>query len=256
MRFLFLLLILPFTAPCQTIVNAVMVGTNGAVTKNPNDAQYLIVVKKYSDTAYARIEYNFSGPMIEVTTYKDVKLSVKDGAFKQYNAHGLIEFKGEYYQNQKNGDWYQFSEDSVKAIERDHYNMDQLVFAWGQDSMHIHDSLAYAATKAKFGGKPKEVEAAFPGGDKAWAAHVYANAVFPERAMKLKVEGTVEALFVVDTLGRVINPEIEKSVEFSLDEEVLTLLEKSKSITWAPAFQGDHHVKAFRRQKFTFTLPK
>jgi hypothetical protein len=255
MRFLFLLLILPTAATCQTIVNAAMVGPNG-VTKDPKEAQYLIVVKKYSDTAYTRIEYNFSGPMIKSTTYRDPKLTEKNGPFRQYNSNGQVEFMGNYYQNQKNGDWYQYSEDSLKIIEKDRYNMDQVVYKWGLDSMHIHDSLAYAKTKARFGGKPKEVEASFPGGDKAWAAHVYKDATFPERAMKLSVGGTVIAMFVVDTLGRVVNPDIEKSVEFSLDEEVLTLLDKSKSIAWVPAYQGDHHVKAFRRQKFTFTLPK
>lgn len=74
----------------------------------------------------------------------------------------------------------------------------------------------------------------FVGGMDSLQAFLSKNIVYPSYEKKNKIEGTVYATFVVDTLGNVKNIEITQSVENALnfDKEVKRVL--GKMPTWQP----------------------
>ena len=78
-----LLLIFSQSVISQQIVNAVMVGNKG-ITENQREAKYLIIVKKYNDSAFERLEYNFAGPIKRRLTYKDPDLKILNGTYADY----------------------------------------------------------------------------------------------------------------------------------------------------------------------------
>ncbi len=65
-------------------------------------AKYLIVVKTYGDTAFERLEYNFTGPMKRCLTYKDPLLKILNGNFTNFSPTGSIASQGNYLDNKKN----------------------------------------------------------------------------------------------------------------------------------------------------------
>jgi protein TonB len=58
--------------------------------------------------------------------------------------------------------------------------------------------------------------------------------------------------FIVDKDGSVISPFIARSVEYSLDEVSLKIINGSGK--WEPAFQNGHNVKSYKRQPINFKL--
>lgn len=94
MKKYFLVLLLPASqfAIAQNIVNAVMVGDKG-ITDNAKTAKYLIVVKAWGDTAFERLEYNFTGPMKRRLTYKDPFLKILNGNFTNFSPAGLLQVR-------------------------------------------------------------------------------------------------------------------------------------------------------------------
>ena len=56
----------------------------------------------------------------------------------------------------------------------------------------------------------------------------------------------------MDTEGNIVNPEISKSVEYSLDEETLRIIQKSGK--WAPAVQDQKKVRSYKMQPVIFKL--
>ena len=75
----------------------------------------------------------------------------------------------------------------------------------------------------------------FPGGINGLMTWLGENVSYPEESEKKGVQGTVVAMFVVESDGSVSNAEIEKSVDPLLDLEVLELIAKPDTkVTSAP----------------------
>jgi len=95
-----------------------------------------------------------------------------------------------------------------------------------------------------------EVESDFVGGMKSWQSFLNKNLQYPKRAIDSEVQGMVWVLFVVDIKGKVTEPVIAKSVEFSLDQEALRIIQMSPD--WTPAFQDGKMVKSYKKQPIIF----
>ncbi len=81
----------------------------------------------------------------------------------------------------------------------------------------------------------------FPGGNQAISAYFGQNIVYPQSAMKDKVEGTVFVTFVVEKDGSVSNVKILKGIHPDCDAEVIRVV--SAMPAWTPGKQRGKPVR-------------
>jgi len=68
----------------------------------------------------------------------------------------------------------------------------------------------------------------YPGGTSAFKRFISDNLIYPEKALKNKIEGYVHVKFVVDNLGKVIDATVTKGLGYGCDEETLRLVKLLK----------------------------
>lgn len=98
-----------------------------------------------------------------------------------------------------------------------------------------------------------EVESKYPGGDPAWARFLNKNLAnnYPQEAADNEIQGRVEIMFIVDTLGNVSNVEAVSGPKELWDAAIRVI---KKSGKWEPAIQNGRHVKSYKRQPIVFKL--
>ena len=72
-----------------------------------------------------------------------------------------------------------------------------------------------------------EKESEFKGGQSGWMKYMNKNFSYPDRALKLRKQGTVILQFIVDKDGTISDANIFRSVEYSLDRESLRIIRES-----------------------------
>jgi TonB family protein len=92
-----------------------------------------------------------------------------------------------------------------------------------------------------------EIPPQFPGGDKALMEYIIANLVYPESAIKNKIEGRVIVRFVINSEGLVEDIAIQRSLDPACDREVIRLIENMPA--WEPGKQSGKPVNVY------YTLP-
>jgi TonB family protein len=101
--------------------------------------------------------------------------------------------------------------------------------------------------------KLKNTEPAlFPGGEEAYMKFLANNVKYPVIAQENGIQGLVEAVYTVDTNGKVTSVRIEKEVDPSLDKEVKRVIEEMPD--WTPAKLNGESVRMTRRIPFVFRL--
>lgn len=98
-----------------------------------------------------------------------------------------------------------------------------------------------------------EIDAKYPGGIPAWSRFLNKNLAnnYPQDAIDNGIQGKVEIMFVVDTLGNISNVEAVSGPKELWDAAVKVI---KKSGKWEPAIQNGRHVKAYKRQPIIFQL--
>ena len=76
---------------------------------------------------------------------------------------------------------------------------------------------------------------------------IFSNIKYPEDARKAGIEGTVVVNFIIDKTGKILNPEIKRSVHGSIDAEVLRIIDLMPN--WIPGKQSGKNVAV------SFNLP-
>lgn len=87
----------------------------------------------------------------------------------------------------------------------------------------------------------------FPGGDTELMSFVAQNLVYPEQAIKDKVQGRVIVEMVIETTGEVVDVKILRSVSPECDAEVLRIVRLMPK--WTPGYKDGEPVRT------TFVLP-
>ncbi len=87
----------------------------------------------------------------------------------------------------------------------------------------------------------------FPGGDTELMNFVAQNLVYPEQAIKDKVQGRVIVEMVIETTGEVVDAKILRSVSPECDAEVLRIVRLMPK--WTPGYKDGEPVRT------TFVLP-
>ncbi|MEM8891533.1 MAG: energy transducer TonB [Bacteroidota bacterium] len=106
-----------------------------------------------------------------------------------------------------------------------------------------------ALEKAYFSAEMKPM---FPGGVKAMARYLRKNAVYPERASRAGVEGTVNVRVVVRADGSLSDLKVLKGLGYGCDDEALRLV--SKMPRWVPGVQNGVSVPVYTVVRITFKL--
>jgi periplasmic protein TonB len=99
-----------------------------------------------------------------------------------------------------------------------------------------------------------DVVPAFPGGEKALMKFLENNIHYTSKARENNIKGKVFAYFVVNEKGEIINIEIKRSLEQSLDQEVIRVLKKMPD--WSPGIYNGNPVKTALILPVLFNLNK
>jgi protein TonB len=83
----------------------------------------------------------------------------------------------------------------------------------------------------------------FPGGELKLNEFIRENLVYPEKALKMNIQGRVYISFVVEKDGSLTNLEILKGIGYGCDEEVLRLVKSMPK--WIPGYE-EGEVKRFQ----------
>lgn len=206
---------------------------------------YFSRVHQTKENNYVWLTYNMFGPRISELSYTGKEGKILNGQCFYYHANGMLDSSGNYVNGAPNGEWGFFNEEG-RTIRVKNYD----------NGLVVKDTL-YAGRKADTTAKnlpvPGEVESSFAGGPKGWAQYLNKNFTYPKRAESAKVSGRIVLQFIVDQSGKVQEPEIFKSAEYSLDEEALQIIRKSPN--WVPASKDGKVLKSYKRQPISFQLP-
>jgi len=209
------------------------------------DARYLGILEKISDTAYQWKFYNFSGHLITIETFVDKSLTIPHGYFAFFDKNGKIDSSGYIYNHQRDKKWLYFN-DSLKIIQTEVYDRGNLLERIGREELNKKatetsedSSLSYKVEK----------EANYKNGEAGWRKYLEKNLKIPDRTISLGKNGTTVSYFIVDTDGRLHGFFLAQSVEYSFDEAVISLLKNSPA--WEPAIKNGKPVKAYRMQPIT-----
>ena len=99
-----------------------------------------------------------------------------------------------------------------------------------------------------------EVEADFPGGQKAWARYLQSNLNAQTPADNAAPEGTYTVIvkFIVSRDGSISDVAAETSFGYGMEAEAVKVIKKGPK--WTPALQNGRNVNAYRRQPITFVV--
>jgi len=190
-----------------------------------DSSKYILWIHE-TDSARWQWDYYYTwGSLVKSTRYTDHDGTIADGRFCRYNSMGDLDSTGVFDHGKKNGSFIKFKT----------YSKDSTVAVWQND--YIADSLVKStdliAERNKVSDTTHQKEPEYPGGAVQWQQYVSKNLRYPERAQKKDIQGRVRIVFTVDKEGNITDPYIQKSVEYSLDQESLRLLGQSGK--WDPA---------------------
>jgi len=85
-----------------------------------------------------------------------------------------------------------------------------------------------------------------------WQQYVVKNLRYPERAKTKEIQGQVRIFFKVDKEGNITDPYIQKSLEYSLDQETLRIILQSGK--WDPAIKNGIPINSYKIQPLNYKL--
>ena len=93
----------------------------------------------------------------------------------------------------------------------------------------------------------------FPGGDQARIYFLRTHIHYPEIALKSGIQGTIMAVFVIETDGTVSNIEISKGINKYCDEEAIRVIKSMPP--WEPGKRSGRPVRVMVRMPIIFKIP-
>jgi periplasmic protein TonB len=213
-------------------------------------SKYLLRTLNYADTTWYMETYQTFGPLISAEYFQDKEGKVPHGKGTYYSSKGIKDSVINYSHGHRNGSSYFYTLSDKRTIERTFRN-DTLVAEVDLRTKDSIDQLQGRLDTTRPASFTKvEEESEFPGSVKEWIKYLQRNMRYPKRALAKGVQGTVVIQFVIDKRGAVQSAEVYRSVEYSIDQEALRLIQESP--LWIPAVQNGSRVKSYKRQPITF----
>jgi len=233
---------------------------------NYDQATFFMEAQKENDTAWVCRYYEKNGPMLRWETYLDSALDIPNGRFAWYDVNGRLDTVGMVKRGIKDGRWdCGFIGDSGKvkvvAVYRNGRlyktidNINRTIKEENGDMYPFSDPRAIEETGRSFLHYPDERPAEFPGGTSAWNHFLSKHLTMPDKFLNQAYNGKkapVGVQFNIDSTGKVYDPFIYRSCEWSIDSESLRVIRLSPN--WQPAFRDGHTVLYSHRQSFTFSV--
>ncbi|HEY4936485.1 MAG TPA: energy transducer TonB [Puia sp.] len=207
-------------------------------------SKYILWIHEKEDSNWQWDYYNTWGPMIKSNSYGDHDGTILNGRFCIYTTVGNLDSTGIFDHGKKNGSFYKYrsyNKDSIVPIRQNDYISDSLV-----------KSINVTADKEKDKDTVNLKKAEYPSGISGWYKYLAHYLTYPDRAISKEVQGQVQVHFVVDTNGDITDLYIQKSVEYSLDQTTLELINKSGK--WVPGMDHGLPVKSYKVQPVNFKL--
>src|SRR5450432_782854 len=195
-----------------------------------DSSKYIFWIHQIEDGNWQWDYYYSWGPLLKTETYMDHDGTTLNGRFCLYNKNGNLDSTGIFDHGKKNGSFYKcksYSEDSIRYITEYLYEEDSLI-----KRTDLRGDSIPKIEKDTINNKDSE----FPGGIEKWKQYLIKNLVFPERALRKNIQGQVRIAFNIDEDGNVLHPFIQKSREYSLDQESLRIIRNSGK--WIPALRN------------------
>jgi antitoxin component YwqK of YwqJK toxin-antitoxin module len=164
-----------------------------------------------------------------------------DGTSLNYYSNGVMRSKGDLKQEKRDGIWSYYRPDKTLASEVT-FEKDSVI------GFKAFDEKGVFLSKVK----DFEREADYKGGEAAWNKYMSAklSAIY-QMAEPWKYAGSCTIQFIVDQDGNVTNVETIATTNENFSKLAMAFVQQSRK--WIPAIQYNLPVKAWRRQKFTFT---
>jgi protein TonB len=96
-----------------------------------------------------------------------------------------------------------------------------------------------------------EIESEFPGGTTAWLQFLQNHLVYPNKAVRKRIEGTVLLQFIVDKDGSISNLQALSGDPLLVEAAMKAMVQSPK---WTPAIQKGRPVKSYKKQPIVFKL--
>jgi len=96
-----------------------------------------------------------------------------------------------------------------------------------------------------------EIESSFPGGASAWLQFLQNHLVYPNKAVRKRIEGTVLLQFIVDKDGSISNLQALSGDPLLVEAALKAMAHSPK---WTPAIQKGRAVKSYKKQPIVFKL--
>lgn len=174
-----------------------------------DSASYYQQITADSDKFRVEVFYK-SGDLRMDGHYADPELFIKDGYFKYYFMNGQVESEGLYVSGFKQGIWKRFTWEGKEKPERFYPKAKELT------------------KKSKL-----TAPASFPGGQDAMIQFINEVSVYPEAAIKKKLEGTVKISLEINERGKITTATILNGVHYFLDKEAMEAI--TQMPVWNPA---------------------
>jgi protein TonB len=211
-----------------------------------DSSKYILWIHE-TDSARWQWDYYYTwGSLVKSTRYTDHDGTITDGRFCRYTSTGDLDSTGVFDHGKKNGSFFKFKtfpNDSIVAIWQNDYIEDSLVRSIDLVSEQKKDQTSDTS---------KEKESEYPGGISQWQQYLMKNLRYPDRAQPRDIQGVVKIYFRVDKEGIITDPYIQKSVEYSLDQEALRLILQSGK--WEPSTKDGIPLNSYKMQSVNFRL--
>jgi len=220
-----------------------------ALDSNMNPAtletsKYLLWIHQKNDNNWQWDYYYTWGPLIKSYSYADHDGQVTNGRFYLYNRMGNLDSSGEFDHGKKNGSFYRLksiTDKKIVIISQYDYTLDSLIKYVRQTGDTVKKIPKDTANNR---------EAEYEGGLPQWTSYLSKNLQYPDRARDRNIHGQVQLGFMVNAEGVLSDIHLLKSVEYSLDQESVRVLNESGK--WSPCLIDGQPVNTCKTQTVDF----
>jgi protein TonB len=208
---------------------------------------------KLNDTLWEVNLYSINGPRRVSMQCSDEKGAMLNGTYISYDRKGFCDTLGVYVHGLREGRWLVMTQKG-RVLRELEFSNDNLIGK--TDSAQLNERDEKLRDSLWHGRTITEKESEFPGGPTAWPLYMNTHLRYPDRAFNFGVQGTAVVGFRVEEDGYV-DPRyiyLERSVEYSIDQEALKLIAGCPA--WTPAVQDGKRVKSFKKQPVVFTFSR
>jgi periplasmic protein TonB len=211
-----------------------------------DSSKYILWIHQKQDSNWQWDYYYTWGPLIKSRSFADHDGTILNGRSYFYNTSGNLDSTGIFDHGKKNGNFAKYrnySADSIIKIRK---------YRYVQDSLVKRTDLSADSNRKKVNDSAVITHAEYPGGVSKWYAYLQHELRYPDGAMKKEIQGTVSIYFTVDEQGDIKDPFLRKSVEYSIDQEALRVIQNSGK--WTSATRNGVKVKEYMLEPVKFGL--